>query len=455
MNHTPIERARISEEMLASDNYFLSLLSATADCGLLSPDDVSRIEVEAVERMAAALRSYTGGESSSVRTELAEAVMSSILYTAGLYLKSLPTPDDAARALRDKPLRTLYDLGREKLKAKLFTVQRLGEHLRTTYKKTRSVYYQHAVTRVAPRFLHDYNYRFFAHNATIFPDYPLANPVTGRAGVEFAQKYMESLYLETRFLMLFEDKKTELLFHKESPEYATAPMNLFLPVLLSALTAFLAKGDPRALFLAYDAATVLHLYKGKTEKELVMLFRGALPLFFAALSESNKSLHAYTAACLPTIAASISAAIRAESLAVAFPTLRETPAAAKSFRFGRRMDDDLYSGVLYQVENAAAFPERAIIVREKIHSLYDLEDILRDYPFSESEILTFLRPLSESELAFLYKKHPLSEKDAMYQNENELRLARAVAAALAERTPAAATLIRELAFLISDDVFEL
>ncbi len=456
MTKLPIEEAKISPKMLAKDHYFLSLLQAASETGILSASDVSRIELEAVERMAASLRSYTGGESTSVRAELAEAVMSSVLYTAGLALAALPTPDDAAKALRDKPLCALFDAGREKLKAKLFTIQKLGEFLKSNHKKTHSVYYRQAVTKLAARFLKEYEPRFFADNASVFPDYPLALPIQNLIGVEYMQKYMESLYLETRFLLLFEDKKTEFLFHKESPEYATAPQNLFLPVFLSAMTAFLAKGTPRELFLAYDAAAIRHLYQGKDETALLSLFRGALPLFFAALSESNRSLFQYAEACIPSLAASIFAALRTENPALAFPTLRETPVEAKAFRFGRRMDDDRYSGVLYQVENADSFAERAIIIREKIHSLYDLEDILRDHLFSESEILTFLRPLSESELAFLYKKHPPAENgDAAYRNENELSFAHAVQAAMDERSPASRTTIEELSLLISDDVFEL
>lgn len=451
-----IRTPKIDPRALQEDNYFLSLLGEATRTGLLSENEVERVQIEAVGRLSASLRSYTGGESSSVRTELAEGVMSSILYTVGLALRDAATPEDAVEMLRTRSIDDLFFKGQERLKAKLFTVRKLGDFLKTHHKKTRAVYYKQAVTRVAFHFLRRYNPRFFADDAVVLPDYPLFSPVFSAVGVEFMQKYMEALYLETRFLSHFEDQKTEYLFRKETPDYAVTPLNLTSPVLLSALTATLLSRSPKELFLGYSEKEVAALFTGLSETQIEEKLLGALPRLLSSLGEENKSLALYLRRGLPALSALVFAACEKESIAYAYPVFKRASEEKHLFRFGRRMDDDLYSGVVYMTENAEGFEEKAAIIREKIHSLYDLEDILRDLLFEKKEMKSLLRPLTESELAFLLKKHP--EPDASekrYMPEGDLRLSEALSELLSERTEGFRDTVRDLSLLISDDIFEL
>lgn len=86
---------QIDAAALAADNYFLSLLAAGAKQGILTDADLARLQSESFALLAAQTATYTGGESSSARTETAQALLDSVFYTLGIALKDFPTPDAA------------------------------------------------------------------------------------------------------------------------------------------------------------------------------------------------------------------------------------------------------------------------------------------------------------------------------------------------------------------------
>lgn len=110
---------QIDAAALAADNYFLSLLAAGAKQGILTDADLARLQSESFALLAAQTATYTGGESSSVRTETAQALLDSVFYTLGIVLKGFPTPDAALQALKSRSLAALAACGDAAEKAAL------------------------------------------------------------------------------------------------------------------------------------------------------------------------------------------------------------------------------------------------------------------------------------------------------------------------------------------------
>ena len=104
---------QIDAAALAADNYFLSLLAAGAKQGILTDADLARLQSESLALLAAQTAVYTGGESSSVRTETAQALLDSVFYTLGIALKGFPTPDAALQALKSRSLAVLLTEGQD------------------------------------------------------------------------------------------------------------------------------------------------------------------------------------------------------------------------------------------------------------------------------------------------------------------------------------------------------
>ncbi|MEG1972700.1 MAG: DUF6179 domain-containing protein, partial [Oscillospiraceae bacterium] len=85
----------LDRHLLREDAYFTSLIKEALQHQLLSDFDIKRIQTDTLKLLSSRIKDFTRGESSSVRSEIAESIMQSNLFAISIYLKSLPTPDDA------------------------------------------------------------------------------------------------------------------------------------------------------------------------------------------------------------------------------------------------------------------------------------------------------------------------------------------------------------------------
>lgn len=455
MNNQPTAYLSVTRDELSEEHYLLSLLNKAAEKGLLAEEEMSGIQMAAVTRLAALVRSYTHGESTSVRTEVAESVMASLLYTVGLYLKSLPSPEAALRALKTENFDDMWQKGLKRIKAKAAVIAKIGGYLKTGHPDTHAIYYRYTAEKLAPLFFKKYDARFAAHDAAILPDYPLLTPLTrNTVGIEFVQKYFEGLYIETQFWRCLESAVCEDVLHAANPFYADTPENTLRPLFFSALGAHLVGKAPREPLTERDVSRLKELLNGKSRREAETIFAEALLPMLNALGLSNASLVSYFSAFLPQAATEAVAACRAGTLNTVFlvPRRRDTQ-NRELFRFGKRMDDDKYSSVLYQVEHAESEEERKRLIVEKIRSLYDLEDLFVDYPFTDAEMYDILSSLHPNELAFLLKKHPAADAvEEIGLSDGEKHLRRVLGAYLLKRDDLPG--IERLSLLIGDDVYE-
>lgn len=450
-----IKESHIRAENLSGEQYFLSLLNEAFAVGELDETELMQIQADAVERFSEKARSYTHGESSSVRTEDAEIIMSSVLYTVGIYLKSLPTPADALSALRRESFRELYMLGRKKIGVKLATIKKIAEFLSQNAPKSRAVYYRQAVKKLTARFLSLYNPDFAAHDAAVLPDYPLLVPVCDLVGIEFIQKYLEALYSETQFLRLFSPITVDTLLYAKNSEYPEAPDNILRPVFLAALGAILTDKDVFSLMGGSDIPFLYDIFAEKNKAEVIEVLESAASRLTEKLHIGSPSLIRYLHSALPDIASEIISAIDIKALDKVFlsPAKRD-PKERSLFRFGTRMDDNIYSDLIAALESTDSFPDRHKLIKEKVHSMYDLEDVLTDIPFTEKEMVTVLSALKENEWAFLAKKHPEGDEDHNSKASVE-QLHRVIWREINKKSSAEKERILDITLLISTDIFEL
>ena len=450
-----IKESRIREENLSGEQYFLSLLNEAFAVGEIDEGELMQIQADAVERFSEKARSYTHGESSSVRTEDAEIIMSSVLYTVGVYLKSLPTPIDAVSALRRESFRDLYMLGRKKIGVKLATIKKIAEFLAQNAPKSRAIYYRQATKKLSARFFSLYNPDFAAHDAAVLPDYPLLVPVCDLVGVEYMQKYLEGLYSETQLLRLFSPITVDTLLYASNNEYPEAPDNILRPVFLAALGSVLTGKDVLSLMGGADIPLLYDIFDGKSKAEILATLQSATTRLLENLHIGSPSLARYLHSALPDISAEILSAIETKTLHMLFLSpVKRDPKDRSLFRFGTRMDDDLYSSLIAALESTEDFSERHKIIKEKIHSMYDLEDVLTDIPFSEKETATVLSALKENEWAFLAKKHPEGDEDLNLRSSVK-QLRRVIWEEINKKTSAEKERILDTTLLISNDIFEM
>lgn len=73
---------------------------------------------------------------------------------------------------------------------------------------------------------------------------------------------------------------------------------------------------------------------------------------------------------------------------------------------GDKMEDEQYRKIIEEIGQCRFLQDKIAIIKEQIHALADLEDVLLDAELTGEEIQAVLRELVLAELAALAKKYP-------------------------------------------------
>ena len=242
----------IDPQRLRPGDYFASLTEEALACGLLTEDDLARLQAQLpglLRRMAA---EYAGEGCGSLPVETAGEMLRSLQFVLGAALKGYAASEQAAIALKERPLNELYDEGLCRVRQKLRTVRLLQRRIQSRLFQTPNGFWRSTIEGGVNGFFRLYRPEFVAHEIHITADY---SPLLGRPalqGVEFMERYLQEIDGENAFLRAFPPRAVHRLLLGLSREYASAPVNLFEPVCLSALGLTLCGRSPLALDLTPD-----------------------------------------------------------------------------------------------------------------------------------------------------------------------------------------------------------
>lgn len=410
---------QIDAAALAADNYFLSLLAAGAKQGILTDADLARLQSESLALLAAQTAVYTGGESSSVRTETAQALLDSVFYTLGIVLKGFPTPDAALQALKSRSLAALLTEGQDGIRRRVTAARARHRRLVGALFETENVFYRATAADGIRGFFRLYRPALFANETHITADYPPLLPITGLCGIEFIERYLACLMAENRFLRCFQPKQVHLLLCALPEDYRKTPMNLCLPVLTAALCCELTGQPPHTL--ACDREALARLLGGKSGAQTARLLYGAFAPLCAALGISPR-VRAYLRRVIPQIAAALARAAQNGTLDAAVLYPAAPPALTLSD--GARMDDRAYAALLAEIAACGDAAAKAALLASRVRSRGDLLDVLHDAEWSSDDLAVLLAALSPASVAALCAVCPA---DGLSDDPQDIALAAALA----------------------------
>ena len=404
----PIDPAR-----LQAGDYFASLTEESLACGLLTEGDLSCLQAQLPELLRRMAVQYAGEGSASLPVEVAGEMLRSLQMVLGAALKGFSSPEDAAAALKTRPLGELYDEGLGRVRQKLRTVRVLQRRILTRLFQTPNVFWRSTIEGGVNGFFRLYRPEFAAHELSITADYP---PLLGRPalqGVEFMERYLEEIDGENAFLRAFPHRAVHRLLLSLSREYASAPVNLFEPVCLSAMGLTLCGRSPLTLDLT--SGEVERLAQGLENRAMI---RPALEKALNRLAEQSelpsRALR-YAAQCLPWLEESIRAALSLGKPERAFLLPAAENAAEPELLYGEAMDNRAYEQLLERLLQADSAEQQAALIVENVHSLADLLDLLTDLDAEDETLAALVKRLPESALAGLrahYADGLLAEREA-------------------------------------------
>ena len=417
MNNTLEKTSRIDKESLNGEFYFQSLLEQAHAKGLLTDSDIERLQYDCLALLAHRVERFNAGDSSSIRVEAAQSIMASNLFTISMWLKTFQDPDDAIAALQNEPLAELYKKGRKRIDIMLSATKTIHANLLRQLADIRNVFYRVTLEDGINGFFKRYYPDFGAHETHITADYPTCIAMPKLAGIEFIQAYLEALYHENQFCLHFAPDDLHHLLCGYEEGYQELLINVYEPVLTAALGCVVAETNARTLDISEDGAARLNrLFAGMTKSEKLGVLQVAAHEL-GRMFDFSPGLEQYVQRSLPHIA---------DKIKFFMPVYPENRATLH-FSFGDKMDDAQYRRVVEEIMQCRFAQDKLAIIKEEVHSLADMEDILLDAELAPKEIKAVLCELGLPEIAALTKKYPAGpEAKALEMREQEQTLSKSL-----------------------------
>lgn len=282
---TSVERvSRVKRDELSSSHYFQTLLEQGYKAELFSDLELEQIQFSCLALLAKSSELYNGGDSSSIRVELAQELLASISFTIGVQLKTISNPDDAIEALRTEGVGLIYTAGRKRVGWLIQQAKMRYSSLQNRCVKLRNIYYVTTIMEDIKSFFKLYNPEFGAHETHIMADYPVYNNSQELLGVEFIARYLEQLYFENSFCAHFPIDDISRLLSGYDHNYSEQLFNLYEPVLAAALGCCIAGVD-------FERPEITPEIQDLLQVQLSSKDRGQLEqILLAALSELGLKL---------------------------------------------------------------------------------------------------------------------------------------------------------------------
>lgn len=416
----------INGNNLSGESYFTSILQEAYTCGLLYDSDIENIHLRCLEFLACKSERYNCGRSSSIRVEQAESIMKSILYTIGLYLKSLPDADSAVSELKTAIIPEMYENGRRIIRTKLHTAKHL--YILVQENKLNTINYTYNATvndEGIGSFFKLYSPEYEAHEIPASIDYQLCNPVNDLAGVEYIQKYLENLLVENEFCSCFNAEDIHHLLCGYDKGYKDLLINIFEHVLTAALGCSLAKRSVFKLDISEEEIQRLYYELLKDDYlSLALKISKASDKVLEELNITKPSLRTYIERSLPKVTISITNAVKTNALGKTLVSPINLDLKPKiQFLPGVKMDNKDYRKLINELLICRYSSDKLALIKEKVKSFSDMEDVLLDTDLSEEETTRLFDILGDVEIAALIKRHPFkSDIQAVDLSEGEQAL---------------------------------
>ncbi len=389
---------------LSQEQYFQDFFQTACRKKLLNEEEIKRIQTGILELFTREANRYTNAESSSIPVEAAQSLLQSITFSMGSYLKTFADVGTQLTILKEKDMSALFLSGQETVEQRYKSAQELLRKLTDGLMRINLIAYQDTVRKGLPKFFHDYDMEFAAHENAGDIDYPSFVTVTDLQGVEYIEEYLRRLCLENEFLNCFSAKDINLLLIAYGREASHMLINLFELVLINALGCKLLDKEIKILDISAQENVWLQEKMSKLSKEERY---GQLLMAFSSLAKElafSEELTAYVLPELPMLSERLSHHLDRNTLSHFF--LSFNSALREDYEYleeGEIMEDYKLRNLIERIENTDRIADKVKLILQEVRSTTDLIELLEEC-FYDGDYEEVFGLLGEAELNMLEKR---------------------------------------------------
>lgn len=426
MKKSIINKEDIIEGLISKEHYFQSLLQAAYSNGLLDVSDIQKIQLQLLSVMTEIVDYFTKGTSSSVREEVAEQLILSIYYTLGLSLKNQKSIKESIDLIKNKDMKLLFAEGEKVLQEKVDKCKGLLEIINKTKIRTENYAYIDTIDYGVPLFFEKYDRRFASHETPGSIDYPLAIEEIHLVGIEYIEDYLNKLVLENKFCEYFDVLEIEALLEGFCNNSKHMLINIFKLVLTNYLGCILVGNRGNTLDITMCNREYLKsIIEDLSTIELERLFSDAVEKLCHEFFIKDKKLIEYINKVISEVMPEVRKNMENNTLDRVFITLSKKSENLIKYEDGKMLDNSKFREITEEIRACSNTEAKTRLIREEIHSLEDLLDVLGADCIFEDEYIDIFKALDTFEMALIAKNIYNDEEfktDYMLENEKEWKI---------------------------------
>lgn len=407
---TLVARGNIKRKNLKQNQYTVSLMNEGLRNGLLNHQEIYNIQNRLMLVLQNLIKRYTKGESSSVTTETAESILTSMLYAIDAYFISLGTPEKAMSDLRTIDIQSCYEEGVEIVRTCFEESKQLYNNIKKNKLNVPVDAYNITIDESLPIFMRKYGIIFDAHNTMASIDYPLAIDDMRLQGVFYIKQYLERLHMETNFCQLFSHE--DLLYTLENFgrmcrfDYRIELFNIYELMLNNAIFSALSGGEANQVKISsYQFEQLERAFTQVNPDQIDVMVREAIGSLLNDLNINDPHLRDYMDLYRDQLVQRIKNAANTRSLQALIITQREERIKPVEFSLNLedRLNDIELRKLLAEVMECDKKEEKVQLIKSRLHSLHDYLDVFESDSLYGDEYEALFALFGDMELTILSK----------------------------------------------------
>jgi hypothetical protein len=378
-------------------------------------EDRTLIEMKIWNFLGKHTERYTMGDSTSIPIETAEELLNSICFLLGLQLRGLMNVDE---------ILIKEDIG-EVLKASLIKVESLMEHGKKLLKAVRksspnieNISYKDTLKEIG-EFFNKYDYRFYAHKIDCSIDYQLSNPVSEKLnGIEYIIEYLKALLIENELCICFDKDNIIYILNSYCSDYKEQLINIFEPIVTNAIGLDILGENILTLSIsALQREMLLRILINLSRDEILEKLRSSANRVCGTLGIVENEKIEYIKKTAVDLYPRIEVGLSTGNIDNIFLSFKyEENSKESEYIDNDAMDNERLRNLIDEINDCRFISDKIAIVKEEIHSLRDLVEVL-GVCFWEDEALELFKTLSEEEIYII--KGYLDNRNGAYDSDSE------------------------------------
>jgi len=409
-SNTRIEKhSTLRQAHIDSDHYTLTLLQEASYAGLIDEPTVVRIHTEIMSLLQETIIKYTHGESTSIRAETAERILTSILYSIDAQLKGFSDHEAALNSLKAETIKGTYQKGFDLMSSCIEETKMLYRKIADSKLKVDLYAYNETIDEALPEFFAIYDSAYNAQDTWASMDYPLLfNDIQG-SGIFYIKQYLKYLAIENYFCSRFDPMAVDKLLNNYGKVYRIDYRETLINILEILLT--------NSIFSVLSGNSALELRITKQQHEILMekfesldnnlcssIIDQAIVSLLDELRIDNMDardyISKYPSLLLPRF---ISARENNNLMNIVIVDRDKTQSLDILWNEGHRLNDDDFRIMVEQIMECPGGIEKAALINANIQSLGDFIDVLEADCLFNTEYSALFTALGDMELSILMR----------------------------------------------------